>query len=131
MRLWAVLIWDLLEDKSEPPTWMNTQADHTQFSHSTLVRLDIVFPCADCHSFHMQLLTVLCSIVTLFTSFFSMWVTITLEQEINNLIHVCIICIQLCINRPLLNYQNLSIPLRLRGVPYNNNNNNNNTVFQF
>ena len=72
--------------------------------------------------------------MTLFTSFFSMWVTITLEQEINNLIHVCIICIQLCINRPLLNYQNLSIPLRLRGVPYNNNNNNNNnnnTVFRF
>ena len=59
-----------------------------------------------------------------------MWVTITLEQEVNNLIHVCIICIQLCINRPVLNYQNLSIPLRLRGVPYNNNNNNN-TVFRF
>ena len=31
-------------------------------------------------------------------------------------IFVIVYCIQLCINRPLLNYQNLSIPLRLRGV---------------
>ena len=30
--------------------------------------------------------------------------------------HVIVYCIQLCINRPLLNYQNLSIPLRLRRV---------------
>ena len=97
MRLWAVLIWDLLEDNLEPPTWMNTQADHIQFSHSTLVRLwTLCFhECAHCHSFHMQLLTVLCSILPhiqpsfhgkwpCLQFFFSMWVTITSEQGINH-----------------------------------------------
>ena len=41
----------------------HSSRSHTIFTLYIGKTMDIVFPCADCHSFHMQLLTVLCSIL--------------------------------------------------------------------
>ena len=73
----------------------HSSRSHTIFTLYIGKTVDIVFPCAECHSFHMQLLTVLCSILPhiqpsfhgkwpCLQFFSSMWVTITSEQGINH-----------------------------------------------